>query len=174
MALVQFSGQATTFGAIEPGVCFAAELRGKTHIGLKVRDDRGGRGADACVIVGPDAADGPAILATPPRSEWPVLALPEALFQPSADPAHIEPDGPAPREAGMLLLADDRWLLVVGDEGGTALVDLKSGAPVRGPKAASGIRFRAWRIVQKGLGDEYHTICRHVVKTESKVGFARG
>jgi hypothetical protein len=176
MALVHFSGQATTFGAIEPGVCFAAELRAKTLIGLKIRDDRGGRGADACVIVWSDAGDAPAAVSPPPRGEWPVLALPEAMFQPSVDPAHIEADGAAAREAGMLLLAADRWLLVIGEEGGTALVDIKSGAAIRGLKAAAvaGIRFRAWRIAQRGLGDEYHTICRHVVKTESKVGFARG
>ena len=82
--------------------------------------------------------------------------------------------GAAAREPGMLLLVEERWLPAVSDAGGTALVDLKAGAPVRGLKATSGICFRAWRLVQKGLGDEYDTICRNVVKRQSKVGFARG
>ena len=57
MAAIFFSGQATTFGAVEPGVCFATELREKTYIGLKVRDAAGA--GDACVMLGPDAGEGP-------------------------------------------------------------------------------------------------------------------
>ncbi len=47
--LVQFSGQASTFGAVDPGLCFAFEREGKAHIGLKVRDDAGG--GDSCAVV---------------------------------------------------------------------------------------------------------------------------
>jgi hypothetical protein len=171
---VQFSGQATTFGALAPGLCFAFELKGKAHIGLKVRDDRGGRAADSCVAVWTEGGDGLAYLPAAPPSDCPVLSLPDAMFQPAVDPAQVQTDSTAPREAGMLLLVEDRWMLVVGDEGGTALIDVKSGAPVRGLTEASGVRFRAWRIVQKGLGDEYDTICRYIVKAQSKVGFTRG
>jgi len=96
------------------------------------------------------------------------------MIQPSLDPAQIQADGAAAREPGMLLLVGERWLLAVSDEGGAALVDLKSGAPVRGLKETGGLCFRSWRLVQKGLGDEYETICRHVLKRQSTVGFARG
>jgi len=172
MAALFFSGQATTFGAVEPGVCFATELREKTYIGLKVRDAAGA--GDACVMLGPDAGEGPGYLAVPPAREWPVLALPDAMFQPSLDPQHIQANGAAGPEPGMLLLVEERWLLAVSDDAGSALIDLRSGVPARGAKGTGGIRFRAWRIVQKGLGDDYETICRHVVKRQSKVGFARG
>lgn len=92
----------------------------------------------------------------------------------AVDPAHVQTEGTGQREAGQLRLDADRWLLVVGDGGGTALIDVESGARIRAARDAIRIRFRAWRIVQKGLGDEYDTICRHVVKRQSKVGFARG
>ncbi len=172
--LVQFSGQATTFGALDPGLCFAFERAGRAQIGLKMRDDAGGGAADSCVIVWAEGGDGPALLAETPSGDCPVLSLPDAMFQPALDPAHVQTEGTGQREAGQLLLAEDRWLLVVGDGGGTALIDLKSGARIRDARDAIRIRFRAWRIVQKGLGDEYDTICRHVVKRQSKVGFARG
>jgi len=171
--LVQFSGQATTFGALDPGLCFAFEREGKAHIGLKVRDDGGGSAADACVVVWAEGGDGPAFLPEAPPRECPVLSLPDAMLQPAVDPAHIQTEGTGQREAGQLLLAEDRWLLVVGDGGGTALIDLKSGARIRDARDAIRIRFRAWRIVQKGLGDEFDTICRYAVKRQSKVGFAR-
>jgi len=174
MAAIFFSGQATTFGAIAPGLWFATELRGKTYIGLKVKDAAAASATDACVILGPAAGEGPGYLAVPPASEAPVLALPEAMVQPSLDPAQIQADGAAAREPGMLLLVGERWLLAVSDENGTALVDIGSGTPVRGPKETGGLCFRSWRLVQKGLGDEYETICRHVVKRQSTVGFARG
>lgn len=74
----------------------------------------------------------------------------------------------------MLLLVEDRWMSVVGDEGVTALVDVKSAPPVRDLTEASGVRFRAWRIVRKGLGHEYDTICRYIVKAQSKAGFTWG
>jgi hypothetical protein len=99
------------------------------------------------------------------------LSLPTRCFSRRSIP-HIQTKE-GQREAGQLLLAEDRWLLVVGDGTGTALIDLKSGARIRDARDAIRIRFRAWRIVQKGLGDEYDTICRHVVKRQSKVGFAR-
>jgi len=169
--LVQFSGQATTFGAIEPGLCFAFEHAGKAHIGLKARDEAGG--GDSCAVVWAEGGDGPALLAQAPPGDCPVLSLPDALFQPSVDPAQIQTEGTGQREAGQLLLAEDRWLLVVADGGGTALIDLKSGGRIRDARDAIRIRFRAWRIVQKGLGDESDTICRHAVKRQSKVGFAR-
>jgi hypothetical protein len=172
--LVQFSGQATTFGALDPGLCFAFERAGRAQIGLKMRDDAGGGAADSCVIVWAEGGDGPALLAETPSGDCPVLSLPDAMFQPALDPTHVQTEGTGQREAGQLLLAEDRWLLVVGDGGGTALIDLKSGARIRDARDAIRIRFRAWRIVQKGLGDEYDTICRHVVKRQSKVGFARG
>lgn len=170
--LVQFSGQASTFGAVGPGLCFAFEREGKAHIGLKVRDDAGG--SDSCAVVWAEGGDGPALLAEALPSGCTLLSLPAAMFQPAVEPAHIQTEGTGQREAGQLLLAEDRWLLVVGDGGGTALIDVESGARVRDARDAIRIRFRAWRIVQKGLGDEYDTICRHVVKRESKVGFARG
>jgi hypothetical protein len=168
--LVQFSGQATTFGAIEPGLCFAFERAGKAHIGLKVRDEAGG--GDSCAVVWAEGGDGPALLAQAPPGDCPALSLPDALFQPSVDPAQIQTEGTGQREAGQLLLAEERWLLVVGDGSGTALLDLKTGARIRDARDA--IRVRAWRVVQKGLGDEYDTICRHTVKRQSKVGFTRG
>jgi len=170
--LVQFSGQASTFGAVDPGLCFAFEREGKAHIGLKVRDDAGA--SDSCAVVWAEGGDGPALLAEALPSDCPLLSLPAAMFQPAVEPAHIQTEGTGQREAGQLLLAEDRWLLVVGDGGGTALIDVESGARVRDARDAIRIRFRAWRIVQKGLGDEYDTICRHVVKRQSKVGFARG
>jgi hypothetical protein len=172
--LVEFSGQATSFGALAPGLCFAFEREGRPHIGLKVRDEAGGA-ADPCVVLWAEGGEGPALLAQAPPADCPVLALPDALVQPALDPAHIQTEGTGQREAGQLLLAEDRWLLVVGDGGnGTALIDLKTGARIRDARDAIRIRFRAWRIVQKGLGDEYDTICRHVVRRQSKVGFARG
>jgi hypothetical protein len=171
--LVQFSGQATSFGAIEPGLCFAFERAGKAHIGLKVRDEAGAAGGDSCVALWAEGGDGPALLPEAPAGDCPVLSLPDAMFQPAVDPAHIQTEGTGQREAGQLLLAEDRWLLVVGEGGGTALIDIKSGARIRDARDAIRIRFRAWRIVQKGLGDEYDTICRHAVKRQSKVGFAR-
>ena len=171
--LVQFSGQATSFGALAPGLCFAFELKGKAHIGLKVRDEAGGGAVDSCVVVWSDGGNGPALLPEAPPGDCPVLSLPDAMFQPSVDPAHVQTEGTGQREAGQLLLAEERWLLVVGDGGGTALIELKSGARIRDARDAIRIRFRAWRIVQKGLDDEYDTICRHVVKRQSKVGFAR-
>ena len=173
MAAIHFSGQATTFGALTPGLCFAFERDGRPHIGFKVRDEAGA-GADSCVAVWAEGGDGPALLAEAPPGDCPVLSLPDAMFQPALDPAHIQTEGTGQREAGQLLLAEDRWLLVVGDGGGTALIDLKAGARIRDARDAIRIRFRAWRIVQKGLGDEYDTICRYVVKRQSKVGFARG
>jgi len=169
--LVQFSGQATSFGALAPGLCFAFEREGRPHIGLKVRDDAGG--ADSCVVVWAEGGEGPALLSLPPPNDCPVLSLPDAMFQPAADPTQIQTEGTGQREAGQLLLAEDRWLLVVGDGAGTALIDIKAGARIRDAQDAIRIRFRAWRIVQKGLGDEYDTICRQVVKRQSKVGFAR-
>jgi hypothetical protein len=172
--LVQFSGQATSFGALAPGLCFAFEREGRPHIGLKVRDEAGGSAADSCVVLWAEGGDGPALLAQAPPADGPVLSLPDAMVQPTVDPAQIQAEGTGQREAGQLLLAEDRWLLVVGDGVGTALIDLASGARVRDARDAIRIRFRAWRIVQKGLGDEYDTICRHVVKRQSKVGFARG
>jgi hypothetical protein len=139
-----------------------------------VRDEAGGA-ADPCVVLWAEGGEGPALLAQAPPADCPVLALPDALVQPALDPAHIQTEGTGQREAGQLLLAEDRWLLVVGDGGnGTALIDLKTGARIRDARDAIRIRFRAWRIVQKGLGDEYDTICRHVVRRQSKVGFARG
>lgn len=174
MAAIHFTGQATTFGAIEPGLWFATELRGKTYIGLKVRDAAAASAADACVMLRAEAGEGPGYLAVPPASEAPVLALPEAMVQPSLDLAQIQADGAATREPGVLLLVGERWLLAVSDERGTALVDLKSGTPVRGLKESGGISFRAWRLVQKGLGDEYETICRHLARRQSTVGFTRG
>jgi hypothetical protein len=170
--LVQFSGQATTFGAIEPGLCFAFERAGKAQIGLKVRDEAGG--GDSCAVVWAEGGDGPALLRQAPPADCPVLSLPDALFQPSVDPAQIQTEGTGQREAGQLLLAEERWLLVVGDGGGTALIDLKAGTRIRDGRDAIRIRFRAWRIVQKGLGDEYDTIGRYTVKRQSKVGFTRG
>jgi hypothetical protein len=170
--LVQFSGQATTFGALAPGLCFAFEREGRSRIGLKVRDEAGGS-ADSCAVIWAEGGDGPALLAQAPPGDCPVLSLPDAMFQPTVDPAQVQTAGAAQREAGQLLLAEDRWLLVVADGGGTALIDIKSGVRIRDARDAIRIRFRAWRIVQKGLGDEYDTICRHVVKRQSKVGFAR-
>jgi hypothetical protein len=172
--LVQFSGQATSFGALAPGLCFAFERDGRPHIGLKVRDEAGGGAADACAVLWAEGGEGPALLALAPPGDCPVLSLTDATVQPTVDPAQIQTEGAGQREAGQLLLAEDRWLLVVGDGGGTALIDLASGARIRDARDAIRIRFRAWRIVQKGLGDEYDTICRHVVKRQSKVGFARG
>ena len=169
--LVQFSGQATTFGALAPGLCFAFEREGRPQIGLKVRDEAGG--ADSCAVLWAEGGDGPVLLAQALPADCPVLSLPDAMFQPAVDPAHVQTEGTGRREAGQLLLAEDRWLLVVGEGGGTALIDIKSGARIRDARDAIRIRFRAWRIVQKGLGDEYDTICRHVVKRQSKVGFAR-
>jgi hypothetical protein len=171
MAAILFSGQATTFGALAPGLCFAFEREGRPHIGLKARDEAGG--SDSCVVIWAEGGDRPALLPQAPADDCPVLSLPDAMFQPALDPAHIQTEGTGQREAGQLLLAEDRWLLVVGDGGGTALIDIKSGARIRDARDAIRIRFRAWRIVQKGLGDEYDTICRHVVKRQSKVGFAR-
>jgi hypothetical protein len=174
MAAIHFSGQATTFGAIAPGLCFAFERAGRPQIALKVRDEAGGDAADACAVLWAEGGDGPALLAAAPAADCPVLALPEALVQPTVDPGQIQTEGTGQREAGQLLLAEDRWLLVVGDGAGTALIDLKTGARIRDARDAIRIRFRAWRLVQKGLGDEYDTICRYVVKRQSKVGFARG
>ena len=171
--LVQFSGQATSFGALAPGVCFAFERDGRPSIGLKVRDEASGGAATACAVLWAEGGDGPALLASAPPGDSPVLSLPDATVQPTVDPAQIQTEGTGQREAGQLLLAEDRWLLVVGEGGGTALIDLASGARIRDARDAIRIRFRAWRIVQKGLGDEYDTICRHVVKRQSKVGFAR-
>src|SRR5215470_2328229 len=102
--LVQFSGHATSFGALAPA----------------------------------------------PAGDCPVLSLPDALVQPTVDPAQIQAEGTGQREAGQLLLAEDRWLLVVGDGGGTALIDLKAGTRIRDARDAIRVRFRAWRLVQKG------------------------
>ena len=170
---VHFGGQATTFGALESGLCFAFEREGRPHIGLKVRDEAGDSAVNACVVVWGEGGDGPALLPTAPPNDCPVLAMPDAMFQPAVDPGQIQAEGTGQREAGQLLLAEDRWLLVIRDGGGTALIDIKTGSRIRDARDAIRIRFRAWRIVQKGLGDEYDTICRHVVKRQSKVGFAR-
>jgi hypothetical protein len=170
--LVHFSGQATTFGALDPGVCFAFEREGKAHIGLKARNEAGG--GDRCAVVWAEGADGPALLPEAPPADCPVLSLPDAIFQPAVDPGQIQAEETRQREAGELLRTEDRWLLVVADGGGTALIDLVSGACLRDASDAAGIRFRAWRVVQKGLGDEYDTICRHAVRRQSRVGFARG
>jgi hypothetical protein len=172
MAAVFFSGQATTFGALAPGLCFAFERAGRPRIGIKLRDEAGA--GDSCVLLWAEGGDAPTLLPQAPSADCPVLALPEALVQPAVDPAQIQTEGTGQREAGQLLLAEDRWLLVVGDGAGTALIDLKAGTRVRDARDAIRIRFRAWRLVQKGLGDEYDTICRHVVKRQSTVGFARG
>jgi hypothetical protein len=101
--LVQFSGQATTFGVIEPGMCFAFERDGRPHIGFKVRDEAGG--GDSCVAVWAEGGDGPALLPEAPPGDCPVLSLPDAMFQPAPDPAHIQTEGTGQREAGQLLLA---------------------------------------------------------------------
>lgn len=170
--LIQFSGQATSFGALAPGLCFAFEREGRPQIGVKLRDEAGSAGA--CAVLWGEGGDGPALLPQAPPPDCPVLALPDALVQPTVDPAQIQTEGTGRREAGQLLLAEDRWLLVVGDGSGTALIDLTAGARIHDARDAIRIRFRAWRIVQKGLGDEYDTICRHVVKRQSRVGFARG
>ncbi|HUL05852.1 MAG TPA: hypothetical protein VLV76_05930 [Candidatus Acidoferrum sp.] len=172
MAAVFFSGQATTFGALAPGLCFAFERAGRAQVGIKLRDETGG--GDFCAVLWAEGGDGPALLPQAPPADCPVLALPEAMFQPAVDPAQIQTEGTGQREAGQLLLAEERWLLVVGDGAGTALIDLKAGTRIREARDAIRIRFRAWRLVQKGLGDEYDTICRHVVKRQSTVGFARG
>ena len=171
--LVNFTGQATTFGAIEPGLCFAFEREGRPHIGLKVRDEGVGGATDPCIAVWTEGGDAPSLLPLAPPNDCPVLALPQAMFQPAVDPGQIQTEGTGQREPGQLLLAEDRWLLVVRDGSETALVDIKTGARVRDARDAIRIRFRAWRIVQKGLGDEYDTICRYAVKRQSKVGFAR-
>jgi hypothetical protein len=170
--LVQFSGHATSFGALAPGLCFAFERGGRPQIGIKLRDEAGG--GDCCAVLWAEGGDGPALLPQAAPADCPVLALPEAMFQPTVDPAQIQAEGAGQREAGQLLLAEERWLLVVGDGAGTALIDLKAGTRIRDARDAIRIRFRAWRLVQKGLGDEYDTICRHVVKRQSTVGFARG
>lgn len=174
MAAVFFSGQATTFGALAPGLCFAFAHAGRPHVGLKLRDEAEGAASDSLAVLWTEGGDGPALLPQALPADCPVLALPDAMFQPTVDPAQIETEGTGQREAGQLLLAEDRWLLVVGDGSGTALIDLKAGTRIRDARDAIRIRFRAWRIVQKGLGDDYETICRHVVKRQSKVGFARG
>jgi hypothetical protein len=171
--IVQFSGHATIFSALEPGACFAAELGGRTQIGVKSRDDSGGRTVDSCAVIAANSGEAPRLLPERPLAEWPVLALPEAIFQPSADPAYVQTETAATPEAGMLLLVADRWLITVIAADGTALVDIKSGSIFRGVKDPVRVAFRAWRIVQKGLGDEYDTICRYAVKGQSKVGFAR-
>src|SRR5262249_4847139 len=136
----QLSGRATTFGAIQPRLCCATALREQRDIGL--RNPGRGRGipSRARRIVEPEhsrahrpgvpwleAGAGPGSVAAAPPGDWPLLALPEAMFQPAVDPAHIQADGADPRAAGMLLLVEERWLLAVSDEGGTALVDIKSG-----------------------------------------------
>jgi hypothetical protein len=90
---VQFSGQATSFGAIEPGLCFAFERAGKAHIGLKVRDEAGAGGGDSCVAVWAEGGDGPALLPEAPASDCPVLSLPDAMFQPAVDPAQVQTEG---------------------------------------------------------------------------------
>ena len=172
MAAVFFSGQATTFGALAPGLCFALERAGRAQVGIKLRDETGG--GDLCAVLWGEGGDGPALLPQAPPADSAVLALPEAMFQPAVDPAQIQTEGTGQREAGQLLLAEERWLLVVGDGAGTALIDLKAGTRIREARDAIRIRFRAWRLVQKGIGDEYDTICRHVVKRQSTVGFARG
>jgi len=87
-----------------------------------------------------------------------VRVLPDAMFQPAVDPAHVQTEGRGSASRA-LLLAEDRWLLVVGDGNARRLIDIKSGARIRDARDAIRIRIRAWRIVQKGLATSYDTIC---------------
>jgi hypothetical protein len=54
----------------------------------------------------------------------------------------------------MLLLAEDCWFMAAADDSGTALVDIKAGTTIRRLKEPIRVVVRAWRIFQKGLGDE--------------------
>ena len=72
--------------------------------------------------------DRPCLRRAPP-GDCPVLSLPDAMFQPAVDPAHIQTEGTGQREAGQLLLAEDRWLLVVGDGTGTGADRPQVGRP---------------------------------------------
>src|SRR5262245_19401757 len=86
--LVQFSGQATSFGALAPGLCFEFEREGRPQIGVKLRDEAAG--ADSCAVLWAEGGDGPALLSQAPPSDCPVLALPDALVQPTVDAAQIQ------------------------------------------------------------------------------------
>lgn len=159
MDIVRF-GESTSFGALKPGACFAFEEDDSGKLGLKLA-------GESCVVLGREP---PALREL--SADTPVFQLADAKFMPSPDPSHLRAGKSRP-ESGNALLCGERLLLLVETPSGGSYVDVQSGAIVPDLAAVPTVIFTAWRIVQKWLDDEYHTLCLYETRGQKTLGFQR-
>lgn len=160
MDIIRF-GNAASFRALKPGECFAFDQDDSGKVGLKIA-------GDSCVMLGREP---PSLLPFKLVSD-PVFRFAEAKFLPSHDPAQIQ-SGSRSLDAGNGLLCGEQLLLIVDTGAGTIFVDVATGEIVAKPAADPIVTFTAWRIVQKWLDDEHHTICVYETRGQKKLGFHR-
>jgi hypothetical protein len=176
---IHSSARATSFSDLEMGSCFVFRFGDKTQIGIKISQEINGRDVPACALLWPghpDLVQRPALIqGDAVTRSGPVVALPTALLIPSPDPAHAEIGTSQDLEPGLLILLGDRWILCVGTgHDGIAAFEIATGAAVNSIDPDAAVHVRSWRIVEKGPGDRYETICSFEIKRSAPFGFSAG
>jgi hypothetical protein len=158
MEIVRF-GNAATFRMIGAGECFAFAEDEPGKMALKLA-------GESCVLLGRE----PPSLVQGKAASDPVFRFADAKFMPSHDPANIQ-SGSNRIESGNAVLCGERLLLVVDAPSGAIFIDVAAGAIVPELPADPLVVFTAWRIVQKWLDDEHHTLCLYETRGQKKLGF---
>jgi hypothetical protein len=157
---VELPGQSKSFGAINPGECFAFSHHSVTSIGMKVE----WLGAAGIAVLWSASADWTVPQLIDPRAlaGSRIQSLPSAVFVASADPMDIRVG--ASREdyaPGFLIKTPDGQMLIavksLEGKHGTSVIDVEAGKS-DGVNCDNLTLFMSWRIASKVL-DKYETVC---------------
>jgi hypothetical protein len=157
---VELPGQSKSFGAVNPGECFAFSQHGVTSVAMKVE----WLGAAGIAVLWSASADWTAPHLIEPRTlaGSRVQSLPGAVFVASADPMDIRVGANREEYApGFLIKMPDGQMLIalrsLEGKHGTSVIDVDTGKS-EGVTCDNLTFFTSWRIASKVL-DKYETVC---------------
>jgi hypothetical protein len=169
--------KAATIDQIQPGTCFAFDLRGTTHIGIAVVPVFSGEApafageAGALIIVSPGHPDldgDPGLLLGSVIQHQPVVIFPEARVVLPTDLQHIHLGltHSSPPRGALVLVGDDLGVAAAVDGRETWVFSIGTGAGLE-PNPWS-VWFSSWELVHPGPDNTPHRICR-VTTSQTRV-----
>src|SRR5215212_5629481 len=162
---------------VQPGTCFAFDLRGTTHIGIAVVPVFAGEApafageAGALIVVppgDPDLDGEPDVLLGSVIQYQPILIFPEArvILPTDLQDIHLGLTPSSPPRGALVMVGDDLGIAAAVDGRETWVFSIGTGAGLE-PDTWS-VWISSWEIVHPGPDDTPHRICR-VTTSQTRV-----